>query len=301
MSGYYLMHRGWLDHPVFGGGREPYCRRAAWAWLIDHAAYDEVKVGVTNKVVTLRRGQLSYSLRYLANAWGWDDPKVRRFLTRLVGEMMIDTATDAGQTIITIKNYEQYQSFKSVEKVQEMLTDAPTDAATTQERRSNDANKKTVNTGKKEDVAKATSSAPGGADKPATSAIQVDFDEWYIQYPLKKDPKAAAKAYAAARKAGATKEGLLAAALRYAAECRARGTEKQYIKHPATWLNKGSWQNEPDLLTPTTTTNGASNVHKLTRDYQQDRDSTVRALYAAIPGLRETCSDELGDRRAGSF
>ena len=158
-----------------------------------------------------------------------------------------------------------------------------------------------THTQEKEDRDKSLSSAPGGSGKSEPSAIQVDFDEWYQQYPLKKDPKAAAKAYAAARKGGATKEGLLAAALRYATECRTKGTEKQYIKHPTTWLNKGSWQNEPDLLTPTTTTNGASNVHKLTRDYQQDRDSTVRALYAAIPGLRETCADELGDRRAGSF
>jgi hypothetical protein len=160
MSGFYLMHRGWLDHPVFGGVREPYCRRAAWAWLIDHAVYEEVKVGVASKVVTLQRGQLSYSLRYLANAWGWDDPKVRRFLTRLVGEMMIDTATDAGQTIITIKNYEQYQSFKAVDKAQEISTDAPTDAATTQERRSNDANKNSVNTERKNTEASASVVAP---------------------------------------------------------------------------------------------------------------------------------------------
>lgn len=173
MSGYYLMHRGWLDHPVFGGVREPYCRRAAWAWLIDHAAYDEVKVGVTNKVITLQRGQLSYSLRYLANAWGWDDPKVRRFLTRLVGEMMIDTATDAGQTIITIKNYEQYQSFKSVDKAQEIATDAPTDAATTQERRSSDANKKTVNTGNEDTEAYASVVAPP-APAPAQELAVVD-------------------------------------------------------------------------------------------------------------------------------
>jgi hypothetical protein len=156
MSGYYLMHRGWLDHPVFGGVREPYCRRAAWAWLIDHAVYEEVKVGVTNKTITLQRGQLSYSLRYLANAWGWDDPKVRRFLTRLVGEMMIDTVTDAGQTVITIRNYEQYQSFRTVEKAQEKSTDAPSDAATTQERRSNDANNNSVNTESKNTEASAS-------------------------------------------------------------------------------------------------------------------------------------------------
>ena len=135
MSGFYLMHRGWMDNPALGGAREPFCRRAAWAWLIENAVYQEARVGIGRKTVTLRRGQLSYSLRFLAGAWGWDDPKVRRFIARLVEEKMIDCVTDAGQCVITVCNYEEYQNVASV-------TDAPTDADATQTRRSGDANKK---------------------------------------------------------------------------------------------------------------------------------------------------------------
>lgn len=143
MSGFYLMHRGWLDHPAFGGAREPFCRRAAWAWLVEHAVYQETRVGIGRKAITLTRGQLSYSLRFLAGAWGWDDPRVRRFIARLVEERMIDCVTDAGQCVITICNYSEYQAGARV-------TDAPTDADSTQMRRSGDANKKEGNQGKED-------------------------------------------------------------------------------------------------------------------------------------------------------
>ena len=167
MTGFYLMHRGWLDHPAFGGSREPFCRRAAWAWLIENAVYQETRIGVGRKTVTLQRGQLCYSLRYMAGAWGWDDAKVRRFLARLVEETMIDCVTDAGQTLVTICNYEEYQNVARV-------TDAPTDADATQTRRSGDANKKEGKQGKELPLeADASRDAPAEPDAAEPEAIKL--------------------------------------------------------------------------------------------------------------------------------
>ena len=67
-----------MDHPTFGD--EPYCERAAWAWLIEHAAWKPRDYRIGSKVVRLERGQLVASLRYLATAWGWKKDRVRRFL-----------------------------------------------------------------------------------------------------------------------------------------------------------------------------------------------------------------------------
>jgi len=132
MSGYYQMSRGWLDHPVFAG--EAFSRHAAWAWLIEHAAWKPTRVGVGTKIIPVVRGQLCYSLRYMAKAWRWDEAKVRRFIARLEREKMIVCVADAGQSIVTICNYDEYQADVSV-------ADADTDASMTQERRSGDANK----------------------------------------------------------------------------------------------------------------------------------------------------------------
>jgi hypothetical protein len=113
-AGYYLMHRGWLDTPALGGDREPFCRRAAWAWMIENARWQNGGVAIGGKTVQLQRGQMSHSLRYMARAWGWEEPKVRRFLNRLSQDNMIQQKTDAHQTVITICNYDIYQHHESV-------------------------------------------------------------------------------------------------------------------------------------------------------------------------------------------
>lgn len=80
-----------------------------------------------------------------------------------------------------------------------------------------------------------------------------DFDEFWKQYPRKKGRGAAEKAYRAALKI-VSAETLMAACLRFsAAEDAAygRGKEAQYTPHASTWLNRRSWEDEPDpVVTP---------------------------------------------------
>ena len=78
MSGRYWMARGWMDHSLFRG--EPYSKAQAWCWLIEKAAWKRHRIAIGGKEIFLRRGQLSYSTRYMAKAWGWSEAKVRRVL-----------------------------------------------------------------------------------------------------------------------------------------------------------------------------------------------------------------------------
>ena len=114
MSGRYWMERGWMNHPAFRGER--YTRAQAWLWLIENAAWKPCKVLVDGKIITLSRGQLSYSTRYLAGAWDWSKSRVDRFLKNLVAETMVNTrcsktgtASGTAQNVITICNYDRYQ------------------------------------------------------------------------------------------------------------------------------------------------------------------------------------------------
>lgn len=109
--GYYLMHRGWMDNPAFNKAthREPFCQRAAWAWLIENAQFEPAQVKVGGKVVELQRGQLAHSLRFLGEAWGWQHDRVRRFVAVLSQLSMIATDTATGRLIISICNYDKYQ------------------------------------------------------------------------------------------------------------------------------------------------------------------------------------------------
>jgi Helix-turn-helix domain len=70
------------------------------------------------------------------------------------------------------------------------------------------------------------------------------FGDFWILYPKKRSRGEALKAWKAAVAAGTDPEHITEAARQYAKE-RA-GQDPQYTKYPATWLNKGCYDDEPD-------------------------------------------------------
>lgn len=118
MSGYVAMHRGWQDHDIFAG--DVFSRRDAWAWLIANAAWKPAKARIKGTGIELQRGELCFAQRFMAEKWGWSKSKVDRFIAVLRAEGMIETRSKIGataghkagqgQTIITICNYDKFQS-----------------------------------------------------------------------------------------------------------------------------------------------------------------------------------------------
>ncbi len=116
MSTYFKVYRGWRDNPVFKG---EFSRGDAWIWLIENASWKEQRVRIKGDTITLERGELSFSQRFMAEKWGWSKSRVDRFIADLRDEGMIETrakigATDGhiagqGQSIISICNYDKYQ------------------------------------------------------------------------------------------------------------------------------------------------------------------------------------------------
>lgn len=75
------------------------------------------------------------------------------------------------------------------------------------------------------------------------------FDEWWESYPRRDGKIAARKVYDRTIKRGlATHDELVAGACRYA-QARA-GQDPQFTKMPTTWLNAGSWADEPAAPSP---------------------------------------------------
>ena len=75
---------------------------------------------------------------------------------------------------------------------------------------------------------------------PVEVQIRNEFQEWYAEYPRKKDPGLALKAYRKARQAGATAAQLLGAVRNYR-----WNPDPHYIKYPASWLNAEAWRENP--------------------------------------------------------
>lgn len=96
------------DDQVFQN--EPFSEREAWIWMIAEAAWRPREKRVGKIIVTLERGQLAHSTRFLADAWRWSHSRVRRFLDRLENRHMTQRKTDTGVTVICIIKYDTYQN-----------------------------------------------------------------------------------------------------------------------------------------------------------------------------------------------
>lgn len=109
MNGFVVLPRGALDHPALSAGRAPFCRRAAFCWLVERAAWADCQLDVHGRTMTVRRGQLCHSVRDLARAWNWSPAKVHRFIERLKTDTLVDAAAGAGRLLISIRDYERFQ------------------------------------------------------------------------------------------------------------------------------------------------------------------------------------------------
>lgn len=106
-SGVFAVARNVFSHDFFAA--EPFTEREAWIWLIGEAAWKERRVRVGDYMISLARGQCAFSVRFLADKWGWSKSRVGRFLDRLKTEAMIGTDAGQGVSVITICKYKEYQ------------------------------------------------------------------------------------------------------------------------------------------------------------------------------------------------
>jgi hypothetical protein len=75
------------------------------------------------------------------------------------------------------------------------------------------------------------------------------FDEFYAAYPRKVGRKAARKAWDKALRDGAQTAEILAGVRRYTADPNLP-SDRRYVPHPASWLNAGRWDDEPEPPSP---------------------------------------------------
>lgn len=78
-------------------------------------------------------------------------------------------------------------------------------------------------------------------------AKKVSFSIFWEVYPKKTEKLYALKCYQKAISLGFSHEEIIEGAKNYAAHCKAEHTERQYIKNPSTFLNKGCWADEYDI------------------------------------------------------
>lgn len=112
-DGWTKSYRRKWRHIVFRNFRDA----SIWAFLTDNAAWrDDTEVRFEDYRIVLARGQIAVSERFLSAGFCCDRQVVRRVLAALESAHMITRNKTTSATIITICNYEQYQSPEDTEK-----------------------------------------------------------------------------------------------------------------------------------------------------------------------------------------
>jgi hypothetical protein len=229
-AGSVRISREFFDDTAFKD--EPFTEREAFMWLIFEASFKARDKRVGTVDLSLARGQVAASTRFMARAWTWQEPRVRRYLERLKNRRMVECVADAGVTVITLCNYDRYQSDSRV-------ADAAKTQAPTRERRTIDANEN------KDEIRV----EERGAYAPL--ARQDRFAEFWDTYPhrngTKKAKGKASESYARAIRRGASEQVIIDGAR---AAHRHPDVIRGYARDPTSWLNQEGWADEISTVIP---------------------------------------------------
>lgn len=83
----------------------------AWLDLIFLARFDAeptYEILPSGREITIKRGELRASLRFLSERWGWGVEKTKRFIDRHIEKHDIERRTEQGESILTLCNYGKY-------------------------------------------------------------------------------------------------------------------------------------------------------------------------------------------------
>jgi hypothetical protein len=219
-GGYVKIARGIFKHNMFKD--ESYSEREAWIWLICGASYkdDTIRIPNTNIVTKIKRGEYMASYRFLATKFKWPISRVKRFIDRLKSGTMLNTRVVQGITFITIENYDEYQFFVQQRNSVEYTTTPKSGTNISKE-----VNKRSIYTS--------------------------NFNKLWELIPskMRKSKGGAYKAFKSIK----TKLTIEELGHRYQQHHR---INKDYTKHPATWLHQECWlddevqnsTNEPTLI-----------------------------------------------------
>lgn len=88
---------------------EPFCKPMCFIDLLINATHKPIKIRTSKGEILLQRGELSYSIRFLAKRWSISFQHCRTVLNTFVKEGRISIRNVNGLSVINIVNYNLYQ------------------------------------------------------------------------------------------------------------------------------------------------------------------------------------------------
>lgn len=131
-GGFTLIYRSLRDDPFWK--MKPFGKGQAWVDLILLANFKDVKEVEGDHIVVYERGKVYRSMQWLAEEWGWDRRKVKRFLMALESDGKVSVEVSRGGTssgcVITVENYDKFQIVSDGDGTTDGTTDGTSDGTT---------------------------------------------------------------------------------------------------------------------------------------------------------------------------
>lgn len=150
-KGFVPVYRAIQDHWLWNND-EPFSKGQAWIDLMLSVNHEEKKILINGRVVVIKPGQRWTSYRTLAKSWGWSKDRVKRYIKLLKSDGMILTDETPSGTLLTLTNWENFNSARDTKRDTNKDTDKDTHKDTDKDTgkdetiiRNNDNNVKNVN------------------------------------------------------------------------------------------------------------------------------------------------------------
>lgn len=143
-EGFIKLSRKFFENPLWKEARV-YSRAEAWLDLIQMARFDSSNESYKGRDLIVRRGEVMISRRYLEKRWNWGSTKVNNFLKMLLSNHMTNQKQTNGQTIITLINYELYNSSQTTKQTKNEPQNKPEEEKANHPEEKNKPNKKKDN------------------------------------------------------------------------------------------------------------------------------------------------------------
>lgn len=159
----------------------------AWVDLLLHACHSKGKLVIKGQLIELTRGQQARSELTLSKEWKWSRNKVRRFLKNLENDGMIEQKTGHLTSIITICNYDIFQSNATPDDTTKgQLAIQPKDNTRYTNNNDNNVNNKEPGNKLPDDAPKKSpSKAKGLTEFPDGFEITESMVEWFTEQDFK--------------------------------------------------------------------------------------------------------------------
>lgn len=111
------LYRSLLNNDLYT--EKPYDRLHAWIDLLLLAEHKTHKKIWRGQMTEFKRGDVNWSMKRLAERWGWSRGKVERFLSALSELEMVHLNVHRNRTIITIEKWDFYQGQQTSKRTSE--------------------------------------------------------------------------------------------------------------------------------------------------------------------------------------